>query len=302
MNHRRRVKVDCGPSVQGCAFSSWVLLLVAMAFAPAAVAEEPCARPICRDGYHYNGERCQSEPAPITGALSHYYPEEPLCAAGWRVEGPDCVKNVCCDRAACRDDERYRDGYCHRGPTFFGWRSHHRATCDEGWVLDERRGTCHLIDCGDDPPPPARAAGRDDGPPPARRGDGRQPPPPARAAGRDDPLPRQRPTAEPPEPPVVDPVEVTRLLPVPCVERGGRVTIEGVRFGRRQGDRQALLGGHGISVTLRVTRWSDTRISAILPDADRIERGQWYYVGIQNGESHWISNLSRTLTICGGLE
>lgn len=301
MNTSRHVSAH-SPFSAARRVASLLAPLVMLAGASLALAGGPCSRPICRKGYHYNGARCQSEAAPVTEALSHYYPAEPLCPAGWRVEGPDCVKIVCCDKPACSADERYREGYCHRGPTFFGYRSHHRATCDDGWILDEGSGLCHRTDCGDAPPPPARAAGPEDGPPPARGGDHEQPPPPARAAGRDEPPPRPRPTVKPPPPPVVGPAEVTRLRPTPCVDRGGTVTIEGMGFGRRQGDRHALLGGHGISVTLQVTAWSDTRITAIIPDADRIERGQWYYIGIQNGEGHWISNLSRTITICRGLE
>jgi hypothetical protein len=100
----------------------------------------------------------------------------------------------------------------------------------------------------------------------------------------------------------VYPAEVTRLLPTPCVDRGGTVTIEGEGFGRRQGDRHAVLGGHGISVTLRITRWSDQRISAVVTDDQRIDDGQWYYIGIQDENGRWISNLSRTITICRGLE
>jgi hypothetical protein len=100
----------------------------------------------------------------------------------------------------------------------------------------------------------------------------------------------------------VYPAEVARLRPTPCVDRGGTVTIEGEGFGRRQGSRRAVLGGHGISVTLRITSWSNARISAVLPDDERIDYGQWYYIGIQDENGHWISNLSRTITICRGLE
>ena len=127
---------DLTPDIR--AWFGLLALAVTCAVAPPAAADDPCVRPICRAGYHYDGERCESEPDPITRARSHYYPDSPLCPGGWRVSGPNCVKVVCCDRPACDDDERYREGYCHSGPTFFGWRSHHRATCDEGWNLNER--------------------------------------------------------------------------------------------------------------------------------------------------------------------
>ena len=195
------------------------------------------------------------------------------------MKGPSCVRIACCERPACDEDERYRDGYCHSGPTFFGWRSHRRATCNEGWLLDATKGICRKSDCP-----------------------GGQPPPPVRAAGPDDPPPRSRSREDAPAPPVANPAEVTRLLPAPCVDRGGTVTIEGERFGRQQGARRAVLGGHGISVTLRIRRWSDNRITAVIPDADRIDPGQWYYVGIQDENGNWISNLSKTVTICRTLE
>jgi hypothetical protein len=285
--------------------SLWIrlaLLWVMIAARPVS-ADDPCVRPICRSGYHFEHGRCETPRDPLTGAMSHYDPEPPLCPDGWRVEGRNCLKIICCERQACDDDERYREGYCHSGPTFFGWRAHHRATCDEGWALNEATGICHLVDCpGRQPPPPAVAAGPDDGPPPDNRRRREQPPPPAVAAGPDDPPPKPRPDRPAPPPPVVNPAEVTRLLPSPCVDRGGTVTIEGGGFGREQGERRAVLGGHGISVTLRITVWSDERISAVVPDDERIDYGQWYYIGIQNADGNWISNLSATITICRGLE
>lgn len=280
------------------------LLALAAAFTATqpAAANDPCVRPICRDGYHFDDGRCESERDFWTGAMSHYQPDLPLCPEGWRVEGPNCLKIVCCERPACDDDERYREEYCHTGPTFFGWRSHHRATCDEGWVLNAATGYCLLVDCpGKQPPPPAVAAGPEDGPPPERHGR-EQPPPPAVAAGPEDGPPPERRREKQPPPPVVHPAEVARILPTPCVDRGGTVTIEGEGFGRRQGSRRAVLGGHEISVVLSVTRWSNTRITAVVPDDERIDFGQWYYIGIQDENGHWISNISRTITICRGLE
>jgi hypothetical protein len=122
------------------------------------------------------------------------------------------------------------------------------------------------------------------------------------AAGPEDGPPPERRREEQPPPPVVPPAEVVRILPTPCVDRGGTVTIEGEDFGRRQGSRRAVLGGHGISVVLSVTGWSKTRITAVVPDDERIDYGQWYYIGIQDENGRWISNISRTITICRGLE
>jgi hypothetical protein len=65
-----------------------------------------------------------------------------------------------------------------------------------------------------------------------------------------------------------------------------------------QGDRVVELGGHGIGILLRVTSWSDTEITVIVPNDPRIEFSQWYYIGLQDRDRHWISNISRTITIC----
>jgi hypothetical protein len=99
-----------------------------------------------------------------------------------------------------------------------------------------------------------------------------------------------------------DDAVIDRLAPKPCVDRGGQVTVEGLRFGRQQDSRLLELGGHGIGVGLRVASWSDTRITAIVPDDPRIEYGQWYYIGLQNRDRQWISNISRTITICRRLQ
>ena len=64
---------------------TWVTLAAlaaGLATAQPATAADPCVRPICRDDYRFNGERCESGPAPITLARSHYYPKLPLCPRG----------------------------------------------------------------------------------------------------------------------------------------------------------------------------------------------------------------------------
>jgi hypothetical protein len=92
------------------------------------------------------------------------------------------------------------------------------------------------------------------------------------------------------------------ILPNSCVDIGGVVRVRGARFGAARGDRQLVLGGHGISVFLRVTSWSNTLITAIIPNDPRIQRGQWYYIGIQNAATHWLSNIDETFTVCSQLE
>lgn len=97
-------------------------------------------------------------------------------------------------------------------------------------------------------------------------------------------------------------VVIDHFRPQPCVERGTEVNIYGSGFGRRQGTRLVVLGGHGISAVLRVTAWREGRITAIVHNYRRIEQGQWYYIGLQNEDHQWISNISRTINICRRLE
>jgi hypothetical protein len=112
------------------------------------------------------------------------------------------------------------------------------------------------------------------------------PPPPARAAA-----------AEPGQQ-----VVITGFEPRHCIDRGSIVTIRGARFGERPNGRRAVLGGHGISVTLGLRAWTDKRIEVIVPDVERIQDSQWYYIGLQDAQRHWISNISKTITMCRGLE
>lgn len=95
---------------------------------------------------------------------------------------------------------------------------------------------------------------------------------------------------------------VRKLLPKPCVDRGGTVTIYGWNFGQQQGTHYVELGGHGIGILLRVRSWSDTKITAVIPDNPRIQFGQWYYIGLQDENRYWISNISKTINICRQLE
>jgi hypothetical protein len=93
-------------------------------------------------------------------------------------------------------------------------------------------------------------------------------------------------------------VVIDHFRPGPCVERGTEVNIYGSGFGRRQAGRYVVLGGHGISAVLRVIAWREGRITAIVHNYRRIEQGQWYYIGLQNEDHQWISNISRTINIC----
>jgi hypothetical protein len=92
--------------------------------------------------------------------------------------------------------------------------------------------------------------------------------------------------------------EIDGYAPADCFRKGGAVTILGSGFGDEQGSRRAVLGGHGISVLLAVWRWSDGRIAATIPNDPRIRAGRSYYIGIQNGAGHWVSNINRSRVVC----
>ena len=94
---------------------------------------------------------------------------------------------------------------------------------------------------------------------------------------------------------------VRKLGPTPCVDRGGTAYVYGYNFRPRQGSRVVELGGHGIGILLQVRSWSNNLITAVVPNNRRIQRGQWYYIGLQDENRLWLSNISRTINICGGL-
>lgn len=262
-----------------------IALGVALMAVPAA-ADDPCHERICVARYHFRGTqeggRCQTAPAPVNRALGHYDVDAPLCPDGWHVDGDDCARDVCCYRRACDRDERYRDGYCHRGPAPFTLaRSPHPATCAVGERLDLAKGHCRRLDCEQAATRPVSAGARRAA---ARR---QQAPPPPAVAGRGDPTHGTR---------------ITGYEPGHCLDKGAPFTIRGIRFGQEQGGRSAQLGGHGIGVNVPVRSWSDTRIEATLPHEPRIQTGEWYYVGIKDARGNWISNLSKNVVVCRGLQ
>jgi hypothetical protein len=76
------------------------------------------------------------------------------------------------------------------------------------------------------------------------------------------------------------------------------LSILGREFGVSQRTNRVELGGHGIGIPLPVSAWSDTRITATLPNDARITDGQSYYIGLKSGAGHWISNIDRRITTC----
>jgi len=74
---------------------------------------------------------------------------------------------------------------------------------------------------------------------------------------------------------------------------GTVVTIHGKYFGGAQDGRKLVIGGHGTSAELSVLSWSDTEIKAKIPSLVP----NWYYIGIQEENTHWISNINVNFTV-----
>lgn len=215
--------------------------------------------------------------------------------------GVGSAQEPACEVPACRSDDKYsRTRHrCESGPSGLGgYRSHYPASCPSGYDLNEARAVC--VQRGECCEKPAckrdyrfRNGRCESGP--SGIGGYRSHYYPKCGAGWDLDVStgtcRKRDCG-------ASEAQIDRLGPSPCVDRGGTVTIDGSGFGREQGTRVVELGGHGIGILLRVTSWSDTQITAVVPDDRRIQFGQWYYIGLQSQDRHWISNISRTINIC----
>ena len=117
--------------------------------------------------------------------------------------------------------------------------------------------------------------------------------------------------------PVVAKLPLARLAMKPVHGAPGTtLLITGIPFGSERRGRHLVLesasstakpsrvelGGHGLSVELDVTEWSDSRITVTIPNDPRLVDGEWYYVALKDGRGHWITNLSETITLCQRFE
>lgn len=222
---------------------------------------DPCKIRICREDYRYDGHGCTSSKDQLAGTMARYDPPRPLCKPGWRVEDQYCVKDDCCCLPACQGDEKYSEGLCKSGPSGTrGYGEQRKATCPEGFNLDTY-GWCKRLGCQQNCTPP----------------------PPAVAPSR------------PPGPPAI-----TGIAPDACVNPGERTTIEGRNLMDRQGPRRVVLSGHGVTLGLRVLRWSSQAVVVSVPDDARLQLGRRYAVGIQDLQGNWLTNSDITILICLG--
>lgn len=229
----------------------------------AEVSAQACETPVCRQGYRLTRyrERLVCHTGSGLEPQSFYYAPDPICPPGSDLRGQNCVRRVCCEKPACPADRRYDDGKCLR-TGFGGVISYTRAVCEAGWELDRPTGLCKNRNCGP-------------------------------AIGVPDlPIAVPAPTQIRPGP------FVAGFQPEGCIRKGSVLSILGREFGVSQRTNRVELGGHGIGIPLPVSAWSDTRITATLPNDARITDGQSYYIGLKSGAGHWISNIDRRITTC----
>lgn len=92
--------------------------------------------------------------------------------------------------------------------------------------------------------------------------------------------------------------QLTTFSPTACVDKGGRLTVNGQNLGSAAG-RGVALGGNGVHVDLPVVSWTATRIVATVPDDSRLVAGKSYYVGVERADhGEWLSNLANGVKIC----
>ena len=98
----------CNPMLEGTMSKTrcktfggvFVGLGVLMTLLAAEVWAQACEARVCRSGYTLTRLRdrpqpvCQSEPDPITRAISFYYAPDPLCPSDAALRGQSCVKRV----------------------------------------------------------------------------------------------------------------------------------------------------------------------------------------------------------------
>jgi hypothetical protein len=90
---------------------------------------------------------------------------------------------------------------------------------------------------------------------------------------------------------------VTRLAEK-CLVPGGTLTILGRNFGPDTGTVSAQASS-GLSLTLSVSSWNDSRVVARIPSDLRVQKGQQYTISIQRaGDPASISAIGMNIGIC----
>ncbi|HEY7884699.1 MAG TPA: IPT/TIG domain-containing protein, partial [Cellvibrionaceae bacterium] len=85
------------------------------------------------------------------------------------------------------------------------------------------------------------------------------------------------------------------LQPSSCLQPGGMVAIIGEAFGSRE--RSLHLLGAKTRLPVEVVRWTDTRIEARLPVAERL-RDSRYQLGLTAADGRWLGEPLNRLNVC----
>ncbi|MEW6338201.1 MAG: IPT/TIG domain-containing protein [Acidobacteriota bacterium] len=118
----------------------------------AGAAEKNCWKAICREGFHFDGQRCVDTGAANPIGADRHDPPRPLCRPGWHLQGQYCLEEGCCSMPACGSGETYRDRQCLGASAKVGAGAARRAACGVGWELQPASGLCRKRDCGVLPP------------------------------------------------------------------------------------------------------------------------------------------------------
>lgn len=83
-----------------------------------------------------------------------------------------------------------------------------------------------------------------------------------------------------------------------CVTKGDDVTVLGTGFGNAAGVNRVVLWGHGTSLDLVVSLWTDSRLTVNIPGDARVTEGLSYQLGLQDRAGNWVGNFGPPLKIC----
>jgi hypothetical protein len=145
MGAQRRVEaLDPGRSAGVLAAASVLFLLAVVA----TTADAKCWKPICREGFHFDGKRCVDTTKATSGAGSRYDPPRPACGAGWSVQGQYCLEDGCCTVPVCGNDEVYEHFHCKSASAQNLAPTTRPAACAAGWsLLPGPSGLCQKRNC-----------------------------------------------------------------------------------------------------------------------------------------------------------
>jgi hypothetical protein len=97
--------------------------------------------------------------------------------------------------------------------------------------------------------------------------------------------------------PIAAPV-ITTVNPTDCVAKGGVISLQGNNLLTSAGHNIAIDDGNGTHIVLPINSWTVTSISATVPNDPRVQEGASFWVAMETGQSQWVSNIDKSITIC----